>query len=339
MTFDPEGTFGENSSLFGLPKDMEEASLKILPIAWEVTTSFRRGTSQGPSAIFEASKQMDLYHPYWRKTYEKGIHWDATCLEKSLTLNNEFSPQAQKIISLLESNGEVSSDLFNYVNEGSNKLNDFVYNSSINALTQNYTPALVGGDHSTPYGLIQALTEKYKGDFTIVHFDAHFDLRDAYQGFTHSHASIMKNVLDLPSTPKILQLGLRDFSESEILMAQEKTQFLLDLEFQQMKSKGTALNDIFKTTFQGLSENIYVSFDIDGLTPEFCPSTGTPVPGGFTFSEATAALRHFNETGHKLIGFDLVETSPNPTEKSIGLDEIFASRLLYELSCFALSSR
>ncbi len=336
--FDPEGTFTDESSIFGLPKDME-SKLSILPTAWEVTTSFRRGTLFGPEALFNATKQMDLFHPYWRKSYEKGISWDVDFLEKTKLMNSEATPYALNVINSLETGGEVNQQDIEKVNMASDNFNEYVYNTSKLILEndKNKRIGLVGGDHSCPYGLIKALSEKYDGDFSIIHLDAHFDLRDSYQGFRHSHASIMKNVLDLKTAPKIYQMGLRDFSASEFNLASEKTTFLLDQEFHKLKIEGKSFRNILDDFFKNLSEKIYISFDIDGLAPEFCPNTGTPVPGGLAYSEAVYLTHYLHERGHELIGFDLVEVSPDCDKEDLGLDEIIGSRLLYELSCFALS--
>ncbi|MGH1468847.1 MAG: agmatinase family protein [Bdellovibrionales bacterium] len=336
VDFDPEGTFTNDSSVFGMPKDIN-SKLELLPVAWEPTTSFKKGTVKGPQAIFEATKQMDLYHPYFKKAYEVGISWSDDFLNLSLKLNQETSPKAEKIIASIESGNALSSSALDFVNEKSAELNNLIYKKT---LESKKVVGLVGGDHSCPFGLIKALSEKYKGDFSIVHIDAHFDFRDEYQGFTHSHASIMHNVkTKLKNPPSIYQLGIRDFCESEYKFALDNSTFLLDQELHGKLLKGKNFHDCLDELFKGLNKNIYISFDIDGLSPEFCPNTGTPVPGGLTYNQATYLIQYLHQKGHSLIGFDLVEVSPN--EKSSlgeGLDEVIASRLLYELSCFALSS-
>lgn len=334
--FDPEGTFTDDSSVFGMPKEMP-SKLSILPAAWEVTTSFRRGTVSAPEALLNATKQMDLYHPYWRKIYEKGVSWNDSLLAETKKMNKEASPYALNVIKAHESGSEVSQQDLERVNISSSKFNELIYEKSLSELEKDKVVGLVGGDHSTPYGLIKALSEKYDGDFSIVHLDAHFDLRDSYQGFKHSHASIMKNVMDLIKAPKLYQMGLRDFSESEFIKAQECSNFILDQEFHDQKLRGKSYETILDSFFKGLSEKVYISFDIDGLSPEFCPNTGTPVPGGFTYNEAVFLVHYLHKKGHQLIGFDLVEISPKD-EDLLGLDEIIGSRLLYELSCFGLAS-
>jgi agmatinase len=341
MTFDPEGTFSKDSSIFGMPQN-KAAKLHLLPAAWEPTTSFKKGTVNGPKALFEATKQMDLYHPYFKKIYEKGIYWNDGLLEITEILNNSATSYAEKVIKDIEScKGSKTSDL-NFANISSDKFNNLIYQMSSEAINKNQVVGLVGGDHSCPFGLIKALNENYKEEnsFAIVHIDAHFDFREAYQGFQHSHASIMHNVkTKIGNPPQIFQLGIRDFCESELKFANENATYLLDQEMQTKLFSGKSFNQILESLFNELPENIYISFDIDGLSPEYCPNTGTPVPGGLSYNQATHMVEWLHGKGHKLIGFDLVEISPdtkqNPGE---GLDEVIGSRILYALSCFALAS-
>lgn len=334
-SFNPEGTFTDESSIFGMPKDVS-ANLKLLPVAWEPTASFKKGTLNGPQAIFEASKQMDLYHPYFRKVYEGGVCWDTDLLEQTLKLNAESSPVASKVIKQIETGQTTEQNDIDFVNNQSKKLNELIYQASNNS---SQVVGLIGGDHSTPFGLIKSLSEKYNGNFSIVHIDAHFDFRSAYQGFEFSHASIMHNVkTKLKKSPNIFQLGIRDFCESEYKFALKKSTFLLDQEMHSKLLNGKTYHDCLDELFKNLNENIYISFDIDGLSPEFCPNTGTPVPGGITYNQATYLIQYLHKKGHKLIGFDLVEVSPGKSTKyGEGLDEIIAARILYEISCFALS--
>lgn len=340
MTFDfkfnPEGTFTKGSSIFGMPKGIP-AQLKILPIAWEPTTSFKKGTVNGPAAILEASKQMDLFHPYFKKVYEKGIQWDDGVLIQTLKLNTSTSSVAKKNITAIEGGKTLQATDLDFVNQKSTDLNTLVYKESLNF---DGTVGLVGGDHSCPFGLIKALSEKHNSDFSIVHIDAHFDFRNEYQGFHHSHASIMHNVrTKTENPPHIYQLGIRDFCESEYNFAVENSTFLLDQEMQSKLLNGETFNDCLDELFSDLHKKIYISFDVDGLSPEFCPNTGTPVPGGLTYNQAVYLIQYLHKNGHLLIGFDLVETSPSVNSTlGEGLDEVISSRILYELSCFALST-
>ncbi len=336
MVFDPEGTFTKDSSVFGMPKNIP-VKLKLLPVAWEPTASFKKGTANGPSAIFKATKQMDLFHPYFKKIYEHGISWSSDLVKKTLKLSEDTSPVAEKIISAIEAGNSPSTKDLDFVNKKSNKLNELIYN---NAIDSKETIGLVGGDHSSPFGLIKALSEKYKGDFSIVHIDAHFDFRKEYQGFKHSHGSIMHNVkTKIDNPPRIYQLGIRDFCESEYEFAIKNSTFLLDQELYSKLLNGKSFNTCLDELFNNLEEKIYISFDIDGMSPEFCPNTGTPVPGGISYNQAVYLIQYLHKKGHTLIGFDLVEVSPKKNSMfGEGLDEIIGARILYELSCFALSN-
>ena len=341
--FDPEEHFTKDSSIFGLPKDMKHPSLLYLfPSPWEPTTSFKKGCSKGPKALFKASKQMDLYHPYFKNVYKKGIKWFDDFEEKILALNTEATKICNSVQSLLDSGLKPAKKDTEQVNLLSENFNQLIYENSLKLLQNNKTIGLIGGDHSSPYGLIKALTEFYKDSFSIVHIDAHFDFRNSYQGFTFSHASIMTNVMTkLLTPPKIFQLGIRDFCESEYSFANKHSQFLLDQELQKRKALGASFIELLDELFDGLDEKIYISFDIDGLSPEFCPNTGTPVPGGLSFSEAQFILEYLHRKGHQLIGFDLVEVSSNENLAPLGegIDEVTAVRLLYSLSCYALSNK
>jgi agmatinase len=343
-TFDPEGHFGKDSSIFGLPNDMK-SSLTLLPSPWEPTTSFKKGCVRGPEALFKASKQMDLYHPYFKKVYENGVKWLSETEDFIKNLNDKASPLCDKIQLKLDNSQEVSKTELEQVNQLSEEFNEYIYKMSLEALKDKNSVGLIGGDHSCPFGFIKALSEVTKEPFSIVHIDAHFDFRDSYQGFEHSHASIMHNVVKrLDKSPKIFQIGIRDFSESEFRFACEHSTFLLDQELNKKKASGQSFKAILDELFIDLNEKIYISFDIDGLSPEFCPNTGTPVPGGLSFSEAQFMIEHLHAKGHELIGFDLVEVSPSPEKNEgstlgEGLDEVTAVRLLYSLCCFALASR
>jgi len=339
-SFDPEGTFSKDSSIFGMPEDTD-SSLHLLPAAWEPTTSFKKGTARGPKAIFEATKQMDLYHPYFRKVYEKGVYWNEQLLEATAELNTQAAGHTAAVVNALDQELPVSDQDVQAANTVSKKFNQLIYDSALSALKDKKVVGLVGGDHSCPFGLIKALSEEQPEKFSIVHIDAHFDFRKAYQGFEHSHASIMHNVRSqISEPPAIFQIGIRDFCESELEFANKHATYILDQELQSELMKGRSFENLLTDLFKNLSQNIYISFDIDGLSPEHCPNTGTPVPGGLSYSQAVFMIQFLHAQGHKLIGFDLVEVSPDQKEKpGEGLDETVGSRLLYALSCFALASR
>ena len=193
---------------------------------------------------------------------------------------------------------------------------------------------LIGGDHSTPLGFIQTLADRHDS-FGILQIDAHMDLREAYEGFTYSHASIFHNALQLPSVKKLVQVGIRDFCDAEFERSQSDTR--IDTHTMGMirgkKFDGINWSSYVDQLVESLPEKVYISFDIDGLDPNFCPNTGTPVPGGLDFYEATFLIKKIVAAKKEIIGFDLSEVAGlgNDWDGNVG------ARILYKL-CGAILS-
>jgi agmatinase len=306
-----------SAGLFGVEVSRTQAHVVLQQVPWEVTTSYGSGTSLGPKAILEASPQLDLFDIEFGEAYQAGFFLqdaDPQIRDANLSLK----PVAQQIIAEWEEAGELSANtrkLVDEVNAGSAKMVSKVYEDAVKILKEGKIPGLIGGDHSTPLGAIKAVCEKYEGKVGVLHVDAHADLRLAYQDFQHSHASIMRNVCALKVPPeKLVQVGIRDFCKEEYDFIQEtprmKTYF--DRPVKARLLKGESWGSICDEIIKNLPQNVYVSFDIDGLSPEFCPSTGTPVPGGLSFDEAVHLLGALGRSGRKIVGFDLNEVAPNP---------------------------
>ena len=211
-TFDPDGVGVDNGTYFGLPFEPETAELVIVSAPWDVTVSYGAGTAYAPDAIIEASTQLDFHEPLAPGAWRRGIATadvDYSLLDESQRLRGD----AAKVIDHLEGGGSPEDDYvvrkICRVNEGCVAMNANIGAQAARWLDAGKTVGLVGGDHSTPYGLIRALGDRH-GEFGILHIDAHCDLRDAYEGFEFSHASIMFNVLrDVPQVTKIF-LKLRE---------------------------------------------------------------------------------------------------------------------------------
>ena len=196
---------------------------------------------------------------------------------------------------------------------------------------------LVGGDHSSPYGAIQAISEKYKKDFGILHIDAHADLRKAYEGFLWSHASIMYNVMESSFAPKkLVQVGIRDFCEFEYDYSNSRKDIVtfFDLELANQVQSWVSWRALCDQIVSELPQNVYISFDIDGLDPSLCPNTGTPFPGGLSYAQALALLKSLEAQGKRIVGFDLCEVSPGESE--MDWDGNVGARILYKLCGWAL---
>ena len=335
--FDPNG-LGIKGKLFGLPVLAEEAELIIVPVPWDVTVSYQDGTARGPNAILDASIQIDLYHHQIKEAWKTSIAM-LPVSEELLIENNKLRLLAKGYIDSLETNtnSESTKLVTSKINEASENLNIYTKNISSKYLKTGKLVGLVGGDHSTPLGLMRALAEKYDR-FGILQFDAHADLRKAYEGFTYSHASIMYNALKLPAVGRLVQVGIRDYCEEELnvitrSMGRVKTFFDTDIksEMYQGKTWKAICNDIIKE----LPSFVYISFDIDALDPKLCPHTGTPVPGGLEFTQATYLISEVVKSGRKIIGFDLCEVAPGSTE----WDANVGARMLWELSQWTVASQ
>jgi len=213
-------------------------------------------------------------------------------------------------------------------------------------LTTGKKVGIVGGDHSSPFGAIQAFLEHHP-DMSILHVDAHADMRTAYEGFEHSHASIMQNVITKTPLKKLVQIGIRDFCEDELQFMKEhqsRVVTFFDAKIVDEKMSGKPFSALCDEIVNHLTDEVYVSFDIDGLDPRFCPHTGTPVPGGLDFNEALYLLKKIVRSGRKIIGFDLCEVSLGETNNQTDLDTQdewdanVGARLLYKLCGYTITS-
>jgi agmatinase len=197
---------------------------------------------------------------------------------------------------------------------------------------------VVGGDHSSPFGLLAALGAKHPDGFGVLHFDAHHDLRQAYEGFEHSHASIMHHVQALPSVEKLVQVGLRDVSPGEVAEIERnpKITAFFDWDLRRRTAAGEAWAEQCRRIVEPLGSDVYFSLDIDGLDPRYCPSTGTPVPGGLEYWELFALLEEVERSGRRFVGADLVEVAPSGSGE---WDANVGARILFQLCQFLRSEK
>ncbi len=337
MVFDSQGAGVYNGAYFGLDFELKDSELVLYSVPWDATVSYREGTSGAPEAIIEASTQVELLDSRYGEQWQRGIYThpvDAEIAER----NKEARATACRVIEHVESGGDVAEmpEQVGEVNRASEWLNERVYEQCREFLDQAKIVGLVGGDHSTPLGLIRALGERI-GEIGVLHIDAHMDLRDGYEGFDYSHASIMRRALECEGVEKLVQVGVRDFCADEWEFAKncDKVEQFLDIALFENKAKGISWDAQCQTIIENLPQRVYVSFDIDGLERAYCPSTGTPVPGGLTFNEAVHLLHTLTNSGREVVGFDLNEVCPNPSDE---WDAIVGARMLYKLASATLSS-
>ncbi len=332
--FDPDAAAPAGSGIYGLPFTPAEARVVVVPVPFEATTSYGGGTSRGPQAVFEASKQVDLFDRETGKPYEAGIAM-LGMPKKVAKWNREGKALARPVIEAGGATSRNTRAAAAKVNALSEKLNEWVYDTTKALLDDGKMPVTLGGDHAVPYGAIRAYADRYPG-LGILHLDAHADLRDAYEGFTWSHASIFHNVMTrLDRVGRLVQVGVRDLGHAEQAMIDAsggRIVTIFDADLAMRKEAGTPFAAIADEIVAALPNDVYLSWDIDGLDPTLCPSTGTPVPGGLSWNEAVGLLRALLRAGKRIVGLDLCEVAPGETE----WDANVGARLLYKMIGFAL---
>ncbi len=342
MPFDANAPARKGSGVFGLPYTEGDAAVVLIPVPWEATTSYGGGASSGPRAIRAASAQVDLFDLDVEKPYSAGLYMTPEAAE-ILEANAEGKALAATVI---EAGGTLASPEIERalarVNALSERVNTWVHTETARLLNLGKIVGLVGGDHSVPYGAFTALAAVCPS-FGILHFDAHSDTRRAYEGFVHSHASILFNVLEtIPQVSKVVQVGIRDVCEEEMdycASRGSRVRMFTDRELVMRRHAGEPFAKSVQDIVRELPNEVWVSFDIDGLDPRFCPHTGTPVPGGLDTHDVVAILRGVVTSGRRIVGFDLNEVAPNQADESDEWDGNVGARMLYKLIGFTLASQ
>ena len=261
---------------------MEKAKIVLIPVPYDGTSTWGKGADKGPEAFLEASENMELYDIETdSEVYKKGIHLAEPILENS-------SPEA----------------MVNRVHETVKK-----------HIKRNKFVTVFGGEHSISIGNIRAFNECFD-DLTVLHIDAHADLRETYEGTKYNHACA---VHEASKTTNLVQVGIRSMDAIEkTYMDSEKTFFAHDM-----------VNDEFwmDNVIDLLGENVFITFDLDAFDPSICPSTGTPEPGGLLWYETLEFLKRVFEETH-VVGFDIVELCPNEVDKS---SDFLAAKLYYKM--------
>ncbi|MBD0267843.1 MAG: agmatinase family protein [Cyanobacteria bacterium Co-bin8] len=327
--FNPSGVGLENGNLYGLPFDYDSAGIVVLGVPWEVTVSYHAGAAQGPYRVLEASPQLDLFDLDNPDGWQQGIFMPEIpgwILEQ----NGEMRSHAARIIEATEKGIAIAGDAglsetLATINQACEGVNQWLYEQAKAALAAGKRVAVIGGDHSVPFGALQALAE-VTPEFGILHVDAHADLRHAYQGFKYSHASIMNNLLALPQMAKLVQVGIRDISHDEVALINASAGRIVthyDSVLEEKRYAGVPWLELCDQIVSALPQQVYISFDADGLDPKLCPSTGTPVPGGLELEEAFCLLRQVVRSGRQIVGFDLCEVGDGEWDGNVGARAVY----------------
>jgi len=250
----------------------DTAQVFVLPVAYEGTVSFGTGTGAGAMAIVDASRNMELYEE----------ETDAEVYKIGIHTLKEFKSR-----------------------ETPEAMMDSLYEHSKEILKNDKFLCMLGGEHSVSAPIIRAHAEKYH-NLSVLQIDAHADLRDEYDGTKHSHASIMARVVKDLRIPSV-QVGIRSISadEARAIDAGLPTKIFWAKDI-------VGRTDWIDAAIDGLTENVYLTIDIDGLDPSLVPTTGTPEPGGLGWYETLTLIRKL-ASRKRVVGMDLVEFSKTET--------------------------
>lgn len=333
-TFDPSASGALYHGIFGLPFNVFESKMVIVPVPWEATVSYGDGTADGPKAILDASQQIDLFDPINPNAWKEGIAMQdipSSIYYKSKQVREKTEKYIEKF-----NDHQVDEELQKQINDDCEEVNKYVEETTKEFINDGKIVGIVGGEHSVPLGYLKTLSEKYE-DFGILHIDAHSDLRNSYQGLEYSHASIFFNALKIKNISKLVQIGIRDFceEENELVKNNKRVSAFTDYEIKSHLYKGKSLKEKFDEIISLLPQNVYISFDIDGLMPYLSPNTGTPVVGGFEINELVFLFEELIASGRKIIGFDLCEVAGSKD----GWDGNVGARVLYKLCLLTLKSQ
>lgn len=279
-----QGVEGRYAGLTDEFSSLKNSKIVILPVPFDLTTTYQHGTQKGPAALIEASRNMELYDIETNLgIYQAGIH---TAKE----VNATSCEQMQKEL----------------------------YQRTLDYLSQGKFVATLGGEHSISYAPIKAHAEHYPG-LSILQIDAHADLQEAYEGNPWSHASVMARVREIPHISSIVAVGIRSMSQEEAgVVEKEKTFYGHELD-----PSGTWIDKVIGQ----LSDQVYITFDLDGFDSSLMPSTGTPEPGGLGWNQAMALLKKVAEK-RNIVGFDVVELCPSASNLA---PDYLAAKLVYKI--------
>ncbi len=284
----------------GLPTEdavsYEKAKAVIIPFGLEGSVSYGGGTEKGPAAMIEASHQVELFdEDLWCEPYrDYGV---VTLVEEQVDGSN--IPTALEILA----------------RQTAAVLNDGKF------------PFVFGGEHSITPGAIRPFTEKFN-DLIVLHFDAHADLRDGYEGEHYSHAAALRRVLDHPTLP-IVSVGIRNISAEEIPFL-DANKHRITIHWGKDRDQWS-IEDIVAPL---VGRNIYLTFDLDGFDSSLMPATGTPEPGGFFWSDAMGIIKAAAKVG-KIVGADINELAPID---GLNAPNFLAAKLAYKILNYSFKS-
>ncbi len=307
-------------------------SINVYPVPWDLTSTFKTGSNLSPNKIEGVIHQLDDYHPFTNQIVNLSFK---QVNPEILRLQNTFVNDARRIISGYNKGETLSeNDLIiqEHINKASNHLNTLVMND-LN-LSIKHPTLLCGGEHGVGLGFIRALAKSYSS-FSILQIDAHMDCYPSYFGFNYSHASVMTHYAAIDSVHSITQVGVRDFSKIESdFQASSTCKFntFLDYDIHKQLFNDKTWHHICDQIINTLDDNVFISFDVDGLMPYLSMGSGTPVAGGLSYNQLVYLFDRLVQS-HQIIGAELVEVNSSDHDD---FNIIVGAKLLQLLGgCFA----
>lgn len=300
----PMTTLGIKQNFLGIEassSDLEKALIAIVPVPYEHTVSYGGGTKNGPKAILQASKYVEFYDDETNREL---------CFDVGIAT-----------LKPVEFKGAVDRKALTLINRRVAAL-----------LDRGKFVVTLGGEHTISSACISAFHRRYP-EMSVLQFDAHGDLRQEYEGSPFSHASVMARVCDFMSPKKLTQVGIRAICKEEAMFI--RTQKVNTFTTSAIR-RGLHGEDWAKKVVRTLADDVYISFDVDGLDPSVMPSTGTPEPGGLFYHEALSVIRELVASGRTIVGFDVVELAP---VKGVHHADLTAARLVYKILNLAFGAR
>ncbi|MFA7361360.1 MAG: agmatinase [Candidatus Kapaibacterium sp.] len=270
----------------------KDSKVVILPVPYEATTSYGKGAAKGPASIYNASHYVEFFDEELNREF---------CFEKG--------------------NGIASLYPLKFNGAKGKKALDIIYNEVTKHINNKKFVVTLGGEHTISTAPIKAHFDSYK-DLSILHFDAHSDLRDEYEGTKYSHASFCARVAEF--TKDITQVGIRAQCKEEydfIKKNKIKTFYAYAIR------NGLHGKNWQEKVIKGLKKNVYITFDVDYFDPSIMSSTGTCEPLGFYWEETIALLKKLGKQ-RNVVGFDVVELAP---KKGNPYPDFLAAKLIYKM--------
>ena len=263
----------------------EDSRFVVISVPYDLTSTYQAGSRRGPEAIIEASCNLELYDEELSKeTYLSGIH--------------TMAPLAVDA-------------------RGPEAMLKQIYDEVLKIISYEKIPVLIGGEHSISVGSVRALTEKHSS-LTVLHLDAHADMRDSYQNTPFSHAAVGRRIFEMCP---LVQAGIRSMSKEEALFIRKHNIKILSPEEVEDNP------DWIEGILDGLSDDVYVSIDLDVLDPSVMPATGTPEPGGIRWRDLLRLIKKVSDNCN-IRGFDVVELCPIP---GMVAPDFTAAKLIYRV--------